>query len=130
MRVLYMYDVSYDAYCSVRSVLYYVFALGFCPWLVIASVSYATPFVYVSHSELGPHAGVSSDHPIYYVFVLANLGSYAPSMLPQVFMLPWLEATIAGTTDAACPVTMRPRATREEVDFILDAIQDYLKVQA
>jgi len=46
-----------------------------------------------------------------------------------VFMLPWLGATIAGTTDAACPVTMRPRASQEEVAFILEAIQDYLTVQ-
>eukprot|EP00976_Prorocentrum_cordatum_P052246 1054410-Prorocentrum_minimum.AAC.2 len=27
---------------------------GFCPWLVIASVYHATPFVYVWNSELGP----------------------------------------------------------------------------
>eukprot|EP00976_Prorocentrum_cordatum_P064093 1177351-Prorocentrum_minimum.AAC.2 len=30
------------------------------------------PLSYFSHSELGPY-GVSSDHPMYYVFVLANL---------------------------------------------------------
>ena len=35
---------------------------------------------YVSHSELGPY-GVSSDHPIYYVSVLADL-VYTPANVP------------------------------------------------
>jgi glycerol-3-phosphate dehydrogenase len=46
-----------------------------------------------------------------------------------VFMLPWMGATIAGTTDSGCAVTMRPKATKEEVAFILDAISDYLTVK-
>lgn len=47
-----------------------------------------------------------------------------------VFMLPWLGGVIAGTTDALAPVTLRPRATAEEVDFILDALAPYLSVPA
>ena len=43
-----------------------------------------------------------------------------------VFVLPWLGATIAGTTDRPAEVTMRPRATEEEVDFILATLSDYL----
>ena len=39
-----------------------------------------------------------------------------------VFMLPWLGGVIAGTTDALAPVTLRPRASADEVDFILDSI--------
>ena len=46
-----------------------------------------------------------------------------------VFLLPWLGAAIAGTTDAAAPLSMTPRATAEEVDFILDALSDYLVVK-
>jgi len=46
-----------------------------------------------------------------------------------VFMLPWLGATIAGTTDSPGEITMRPRATKEDLDFILDAISDYVTVQ-
>jgi len=46
-----------------------------------------------------------------------------------VFMLPWLGSTIAGTTDSKAEVTMRPRASTAEVDFILDALSDYLTVQ-
>jgi glycerol-3-phosphate dehydrogenase len=46
-----------------------------------------------------------------------------------VFMLPWQGATIAGTTDAPSPVTPTPRASEEDVAFILSAIKDYLAVQ-
>ena len=47
-----------------------------------------------------------------------------------VFMLPWLGGVIAGTTDALAPVTLRPRASKDEVDFILDSIAPYLSVPA
>lgn len=46
-----------------------------------------------------------------------------------VFMLPWLDHTIAGTTDSSSEVTMLPKPTKNEVQFILDAIADYLTVQ-
>jgi len=47
-----------------------------------------------------------------------------------VFMLPWLGAVIAGTTDAVAPITLRPRATVEEVDSILEELAPYLSVPA
>jgi len=46
-----------------------------------------------------------------------------------VFMLPWLDHTIAGTTDSSSEITMRPSPSREEVDFVLDSIKDYLTVE-
>lgn len=46
-----------------------------------------------------------------------------------VFLLPWLGAAIAGTTDAPAPLTMEPRATAPEVDFILDALGDYITIK-
>ena len=46
-----------------------------------------------------------------------------------VFLLPWLGAVIAGTTDAPAQLTMEPRATASEVDFILDALGDYSTVK-
>ena len=46
-----------------------------------------------------------------------------------VFLLPWLGAVIAGTTDAPAQLTMEPRATLPEVDFILDALGDYSTVK-
>ena len=67
-------------------------------------------------------------------------GYFAPSscglIVPKtkdgrvVFMIPWLGSVIAGTTDTLAPVTLRPRATEEEVDFILDALSPYLSVPA
>jgi glycerol-3-phosphate dehydrogenase len=32
-----------------------------------------------------------------------------------VFMLPWLEQTIAGTTDSSTDITMRPQVQRQEL---------------
>lgn len=46
-----------------------------------------------------------------------------------VFMLPWLGETIAGTTDALSDITAVPRPTEDEVQFILDAIAQYLTVK-
>ena len=37
--------------------------------------------------------------------------------------------TIAGTTDNKTPLTMRPEATEEDVQFILESIKDYLNVK-
>jgi glycerol-3-phosphate dehydrogenase len=46
-----------------------------------------------------------------------------------VFLLPWLGAAIAGTTDAPTTLSMAPRATSAEVDFILDALSDYVALK-
>lgn len=46
-----------------------------------------------------------------------------------VFMLPWLGRTVAGTTDSNTPITMLPEPNEDEVQFILDAICDYLNVK-
>jgi glycerol-3-phosphate dehydrogenase len=46
-----------------------------------------------------------------------------------LFMLPWQGAVIAGTTDEPCPVSARPSATSQEIDFILSSLADYLDVR-
>ncbi|KAF5961152.1 hypothetical protein HYC85_002361 [Camellia sinensis] len=46
-----------------------------------------------------------------------------------VFMLPWLGRTIAGTTDSSTTITMLPEPNEDEIEFILDAICDYLNVK-
>ena len=46
-----------------------------------------------------------------------------------VFMLPWEGRVIAGTTDGPVELTDTPAATGAEVDFILDALSDYLSVR-
>ncbi|KAL2548878.1 Glycerol-3-phosphate dehydrogenase SDP6 [Forsythia ovata] len=46
-----------------------------------------------------------------------------------VFMLPWLGRTVAGTTDSNTKITMLPEPHEDEIEFILDAISDYLNVK-
>ncbi|CAN0892136.1 Glycerol-3-phosphate dehydrogenase SDP6, mitochondrial, partial [Linum grandiflorum] len=46
-----------------------------------------------------------------------------------VFMLPWLGRTIAGTTDSDTVITPLPKPQEDEIQFILDAISDYLVVK-
>ncbi|KAE8670437.1 Glycerol-3-phosphate dehydrogenase [Hibiscus syriacus] len=46
-----------------------------------------------------------------------------------VFMLPWLGRTIAGTTDSSTSITPLPEPHEDEIQFILDAICDYLNVK-
>ncbi|EPS70756.1 hypothetical protein M569_04004, partial [Genlisea aurea] len=46
-----------------------------------------------------------------------------------VFMLPWLGRTVAGTTDSNTEITMLPEPHEDEIEFILDAISDYLNVK-
>ncbi|KAI3914069.1 hypothetical protein MKW92_040133 [Papaver armeniacum] len=46
-----------------------------------------------------------------------------------VFMLPWLGRTVAGTTDSNTEITMLPEPHEDEIQFILDAISDYLNVK-
>lgn len=43
-----------------------------------------------------------------------------------LFFLPWEGTTICGTTDAQSEVTMHPKATVDEVDFILEESNRYL----
>ncbi|KAJ1404224.1 hypothetical protein SESBI_26691 [Sesbania bispinosa] len=46
-----------------------------------------------------------------------------------VFMLPWLGRTVAGTTDSNTTITFLPEPHEDEIQFILDAISDYLNVK-
>ncbi|KAL8130608.1 hypothetical protein V2J09_019763 [Rumex salicifolius] len=46
-----------------------------------------------------------------------------------IFMLPWLGRTVAGTTDSNTSITMLPEPHEDEIQFILDALCDYLNVK-
>ncbi|EYU39630.1 hypothetical protein ABFS82_06G187100 [Erythranthe guttata] len=46
-----------------------------------------------------------------------------------IFMLPWLGRTVAGTTDSNTSITMLPEPHEDEIQFILDAISDYLNIK-
>ena len=76
-----------------------------------------------------PAAGAHLTLPAYYC--PSDLGLIIPKTKDGrvVFVLPWLGACIAGTTDTKCDVTMTPSATKDEVDFILESIAPYLKVE-
>lgn len=43
-----------------------------------------------------------------------------------LFFLPWENMTLCGTTDSASPISMRPKPTEEEVNFILKESARYL----
>lgn len=75
-----------------------------------------------------PSSGVHLTLPSYYS--PKGYGMIVPKTKDGrvVFVLPWLGATVAGTTDKPTDLTMRPRATAEEVDFILETLADYLAV--
>ncbi|KAL5994510.1 Glycerol-3-phosphate dehydrogenase sdp6, mitochondrial [Asimina triloba] len=46
-----------------------------------------------------------------------------------VFLLPWRGKTIAGTTDSSSLITELPQPCEEEIDFILNAISDYVNIK-
>ncbi|KAJ0103619.1 hypothetical protein Patl1_06042 [Pistacia atlantica] len=46
-----------------------------------------------------------------------------------IFMLPWLGRTVAGTTDSNTSITLLPEPHEDEIQFILDAISDYLNIK-
>ena len=43
-----------------------------------------------------------------------------------IFLLPWLNHTIAGTTDTPCEVTNSPNPTEQDISFILNEVKNYL----
>lgn len=75
-----------------------------------------------------PSAGVHVTLPSYYS--AQGMGLIVPKTKDGrvVFMLPWLGATIAGTTDSNTEITTLPRPHADEVGFILDALSDYLRI--
>jgi glycerol-3-phosphate dehydrogenase len=78
---------------------------------------------------ISPSSGVHVVLPDYYS--PDHMGLIVPKTKDGrvVFMLPWLGRTVAGTTDSATNLTMLPEANEEEIEFILDAISDYLVVK-
>ncbi len=43
-----------------------------------------------------------------------------------VYVLPWENGVLAGTTDTPVPVTQNPRSTEEEIEWILKEVQKYM----
>lgn len=78
---------------------------------------------------ISPSSGVHVVLPDYYS--PDGMGLIVPKTKDGrvVFMLPWLGRTVAGTTDSNTKITMLPEPREEEIQFILDAISDYLCVK-
>ncbi|KAG6412714.1 hypothetical protein SASPL_125399 [Salvia splendens] len=78
---------------------------------------------------ISPSSGVHIVLPDYYS--PEGMGLIVPKTKDGrvVFMLPWLGRTVAGTTDSNTSITMLPEPHEDEIEFILDAISDYLNVK-
>ncbi|XP_027366242.1 glycerol-3-phosphate dehydrogenase SDP6, mitochondrial isoform X2 [Abrus precatorius] len=78
---------------------------------------------------ISPSSGVHIILPDYYS--PEGMGLIVPKTTDGrvVFMLPWLGRTVAGTTDSSTNITYRPEPHEDEIQFILDAISDYLNVK-
>lgn len=73
-----------------------------------------------------PSAGVHIVLPGYYSPESMGLLDPATSDGRVIFFLPWLDYTIAGTTDKPCDVTRDPSPTEGDILFILAEIKKYL----
>lgn len=82
-----------------------------------------------SQPMICPSSGVHIVLPDYYS--PEGMGLIVPKTKDGrvVFMLPWLGRTVAGTTDSSTSITMLPEPHEDEIQFILDAISDYLNVK-
>uniref|UniRef100_A0A5B7B378 Glycerol-3-phosphate dehydrogenase n=1 Tax=Davidia involucrata TaxID=16924 RepID=A0A5B7B378_DAVIN len=80
-------------------------------------------------SMICPSSGVHIVLPDYYS--PEGMGLIVPKTKDGrvVFMLPWLGRTVAGTTDSNTAITLLPEPHEDEIEFILDAICDYLNVK-
>ncbi|XP_058762178.1 glycerol-3-phosphate dehydrogenase SDP6, mitochondrial-like isoform X2 [Vicia villosa] len=78
---------------------------------------------------IAPSSGVHIILPDYYS--PEGMGLIVPKTKDGrvVFMLPWMGRTIAGTTDSNTSITYLPEPHEDEIQFILDAISDYLNIK-
>ncbi len=77
---------------------------------------------------------IAPSQGIHLVFDRSFLASDSAIMVPHtpdgrvMFAIPWHNHTLVGTTDVAIPDTpIEPRATEEEIDFILETAGRYLQ---
>lgn len=73
-----------------------------------------------------PSAGVHVVLPGYYSPDSMGLLDPATSDGRVIFFLPWMKHTIAGTTDAPCPVSAEPSPREQDISFILNEVRNYL----
>ncbi|XP_006817735.1 glycerol-3-phosphate dehydrogenase, mitochondrial-like [Saccoglossus kowalevskii] len=73
-----------------------------------------------------PSAGVHIVLPGYYSPETMGLLDPATSDGRIIFFLPWLNKTLAGTTDTPCELSHSPAPSEKDIQFILDEIKNYL----
>lgn len=75
---------------------------------------------------VSPSSGVHITLPNYYS--PARMGLIDPNTSDGrvIFFLPWQGHTIAGTTDAAAPISQNPIPTEKEIEWILNEVRNYL----
>jgi glycerol-3-phosphate dehydrogenase len=73
-----------------------------------------------------PSSGTHITLPNYYSPRTMGLIDPATQDGRVIFFLPWQGSTIAGTTDAAAELTTAPRATEDDVRWLLEEIRRYL----
>ncbi|RCN34935.1 hypothetical protein ANCCAN_19220 [Ancylostoma caninum] len=73
-----------------------------------------------------PSSGVHIVLPGYYSPTKTGLLDPDTSDGRVLFLLPWEQMTIAGTTDAPSEVTLSPTPKNSDVDFILQEVRSYL----
>ncbi|KAJ2912616.1 hypothetical protein MD484_g7804, partial [Candolleomyces efflorescens] len=81
-----------------------------------------------SHTPIvQPSSGVHITLPGYYSPRTMGLLDPSTSDGRVIFFLPWQGNTIAGTTDTPSTVEREPRATEEEVRWLLGEVREYLE---
>lgn len=73
-----------------------------------------------------PSAGAHLIFPNYYSPRQMGLVDPATSDGRVIFFLPWEGNTIAGTTDSPSEIESNPKATNEDIQFILKEVSNYL----
>uniref|UniRef100_A0A5S6Q981 glycerol-3-phosphate dehydrogenase n=1 Tax=Trichuris muris TaxID=70415 RepID=A0A5S6Q981_TRIMR len=73
-----------------------------------------------------PSQGVHIILPAYYSPSKSGLLDPSTSDGRVIFFLPWLNMTMAGTTDSPCEITDSPAPAEKDVEFILNEIRHYL----
>lgn len=73
-----------------------------------------------------PSSGVHITLPNYYSPRKMGLLDPSTSDGRVIFFLPWQGNTIAGTTDSPAPVTREPKASEEEIRWVLEEVRNYL----
>lgn len=137
--LMYLYRIKYAAYMFSVFLLKYLLANPGEEFDTYAKVviNAAGPFCdfirklvdKAAPPMISPSSGVHIVLPDYYS--PEGMGLIVPKTKDGrvVFMLPWLGRTLAGTTDSNTILTMLPEPHEDEIQFILDALSDYLCIK-